>query len=456
MQIDLSAPIIDAQATAPVILCVDDEPNILSSLRRLFRPEHYQVLTAESGAAGLTILQQQPVDLVISDMRMPQMNGAQFLEQVRSQWPATIRMLLTGYADIDTIVDAINRGEIHRYITKPWNDHDILLIVRHALERQQLERDKARLEALTLQQNEELKTLNACLEEKVQQRTADLKKAHDGLVRFNSKLKSNFLVSIKMFASLIETRGGNLAGHSLRVANLARKIAVRMALPDADIEEVFVAAMLHDIGKIGLTDEVLSMPLTAMNGDQLRHYRKHSVHSAQLLMPLDELRPAATIIRAYQERFDGKGTPDNLAGIRIPVGARILAIASDYDNLQNGIMMQRKLWPDEARAAIVHGRGSRYDPAVVDVFLQVLDGITNNGITSSGTTINVAHRPAHLVAATDLLVGAALAHDLMSPEGALLLSAEHVLDARLIAQIVEFSSALTTPLLVSIYEDATQ
>lgn len=447
MQADLSAAIVDASAPSPVILCVDDEPNILSSLRRLFHPQHYKVLTAESGAAGLAILQQQPVDLVISDMRMPHMNGAQFLEQVRAQWPSTVRMLLTGYADVDTIVDAINRGEIHRYLTKPWSDHDILLTVRHALERQQLERDKAQLEALTLRQNEELKSLNTSLEDKVRQRTADLKKAHDGLLRFNSKLKSNFLVSIKMFSNLIETRGGNLAGHSLRVADLARKIALRMGLADHVIEEIFVAAMLHDIGKIGLTDELLSMPLTAMNGDQLGQYRKHPVRSEQLLMPLDELRPAATIIRAYQERFDGKGTPDRLAGMHIPVGARILAIASDYDNLQIGVMMQRKLWPDEARAAIVHGRGSRYDPTVVDVFLQVLEGAGSS---------SVVHRPSQLVGAEDLQVGAILAHDLMSPDGALLLSAGHVLDARLIAQIIEFNGTLATPLIISIYEEATQ
>ncbi len=356
-------------------------------------------------------------------------------------------MLLTGYADIDTIVDAINRGEIHRYITKPWSDQDMLLTVRHALERQQLERDKAQLEALTLRQNEELKLLNASLEDKVRQRTADLKKAHDGLLRFNSKLKSDFLVSIKMFSNLIETRGGNLAGHSLRVADLARKIALRMGLADHAVEEIFVAAMLHDIGKIGLTDQLLSMPLTAMNGEQLGQYRKHPLRSQQLLMPLDELRPAATIIRAYQERFDGKGMPDHLAGIHIPVGARILAIASDYDNLQTGVMMQRKLWPDEARAAIVHGRGSRYDPAVVDVFLQVLEGATGG---------SVVHRPSQLVAAADLQVGAVRAHDLMSPDGALLLSAEHMLDARLIAQIVEFNGTLATPLTLSIYEDANQ
>ena len=430
----------------PVLLCVDDEPNILSSLKRLFHHQHYTVLTADSGAAGLEILQQRHVDLVISDMRMPQMNGAEFLEKVRSTWPETIRLLLTGYADVGAIIDAINRGEIYRYITKPWDDNDIVLIVRHALERQQLERDKQRLEALTQRQNEELKSLNNSLEEKVRQRTEDLKKAHDGLVRFNSKLKSNFLVSIKMFSSLIETRGGNLAGHALRVADLARKISQRMALAETQMQDIFVAAMLHNIGKLGMSDALLALPLTGMTGDQLGQYRKYPARGEQLLMPLDELRHAASLIRSHQERFDGKGYPDGLAGIAIPVGARILALASDYDNLQLGTMMQRKLWPDEARAAIVHGRGSRYDPAVVDVFLQIVDGVAD---------MHNADRATCIVDVAALQIGATLAADLVSPDGALLLSAEHVLDARLIRQITDYTDTLDTPLRISIYQETT-
>lgn len=141
----------EPQAT---ILCVDDEANILSSLRRVFRAKGYRMLTAGSGREGLEILESEPVDLVISDMRMPEMDGARFLEYVRDRWPDTIRLLLTGHADIQSILDAINRGEIYRYITKPWDDSDITLVVRHALERKALEQEKKRLEALTRHQNE--------------------------------------------------------------------------------------------------------------------------------------------------------------------------------------------------------------------------------------------------------------------------------------------------------------
>ena len=139
----------DTTETVVSLLLVDDEPGILSSLRRLLRPAGYKIHTAESGKAGLAILEQEPIDLVISDMRMPEMDGARFLEQVRSRWPATIRILLTGYADVTSTIDAINRGEIYRYIAKPWDDNDLMLIVRDALERRRLQGENDRLLALT-------------------------------------------------------------------------------------------------------------------------------------------------------------------------------------------------------------------------------------------------------------------------------------------------------------------
>jgi response regulator RpfG family c-di-GMP phosphodiesterase len=165
-----SAPGTDAPP--PVILCVDDEANILAALRRVFRPLGYQVLVAESGKEALQILEQGgQVDLVISDMRMPEMDGARFLAEVRRRWPEIVRMLLTGYADMESTVAAINEGQIYRHISKPWNEDELLITVRGALERRVLEQEKRRLERLTAEQNLELKRLNAGLEEKVSERT---------------------------------------------------------------------------------------------------------------------------------------------------------------------------------------------------------------------------------------------------------------------------------------------
>lgn len=409
----------------PTILCVDDEPNILSSLRRLFRAKGFQVRIAEGGKAGLALLEAEPVDLVISDMRMPEMDGAQFLEHVRARWPDTVRLLLTGYSDITSIIDAINRGEIYRYITKPWDDNDIVLIVRHALERKALESEKKRLEALTAAQNEELKALNASLESKVQARTAELNVA-------NERLKNSFITSIKVFSTLIEMRGGNLAGHSRRVADLARKIALRLDLDSKHVQEVFVAGLLHEIGKVGFADDLLNTPVAMMKPEQLDAYRKHTVQAEQLLLPLVDLRSASDIICAQFERFDGTGFPDQLAGEMIPIAARILTLASDFDNMQIGTLTQRQLTAAEAKVIIIHGSGKRYDPAVVNAFVEVLGG---DGPRQESEKERVAELA---VPASELQAGMTLSRDLITPSGLLMLSADHVLDARLIRRILDF------------------
>jgi response regulator RpfG family c-di-GMP phosphodiesterase len=403
------------------LLCVDDEPNILSALRRLFRPVGYRVLVADSGAEALEILEREPVDLIISDMRMPVMDGASLLAMVRERWPQAIRILLTGYADMTSTIAAINRGEIFRYISKPWDDPDVLLVVKSALERKELEREKARLEALTIRQNEELKSLNASLEQKVEERTAELKQAND-------RLKQNFLVSIKMFSGLIELREGGVAGHSRRVADLCRKLAARLELDSKAQQDVFLAALLHDIGKIGFPDALLAKPVSSMSGEDMGRFRKHPLAGEAALMPLNELKEAAKVVRSHHERFDGQGFPDGLQGFGIPVGARILAVVNDYDALINGMLSAKRMTPEEAKALLVQSRNKRYDAQVVDAFIEMLGGLDKEQSKEL------------ILPATSLEPGMVLARDLISREGTLLLAADYMLDATLIRQIQEYAA----------------
>ncbi|GGC65131.1 HD domain-containing phosphohydrolase [Undibacterium terreum] len=414
------------------ILCVDDEPNILSSLRRLFRAKGYTVLTAPGGQEGLSLLESEEVDVIISDMRMPVMDGAVFLEHVRARWPDTIRLLLTGYADIQSIIEAINRGEIYRYITKPWDDNDIVLIVRQALERRHLEAEKRRLEALTQSQNEELKALNASLEEKVLARTKDLHIA-------NEKLKNNFLTSIKVFSNVIEMRGGKLAGHSRRVADLARKIAARMGLDAREAQEIFIAGLLADIGKIGFSDDLLALPVNLMNGDQLGQFHKHTIRAEQLLMPLEDLQITARILRSQHEKYDGSGFPDGLKADQIPLGARILAIASDYDNLQLGVLTQRRVQAEEAQKLIMRGAGNRYDDEVVAAFKYVVMGIEEEEVFDDVEMVPGELQP-----------GMVLSRDLLTHECVLLLPAEYALSERMIEKLVQYDTAHGSQLTVRI------
>lgn len=413
------------------ILCVDDEANILSALRRLFRPQGYNVLVAGGGDEGLETLAREHVDLIISDMRMPGMDGATFLAKARQQYPDTVRLLLTGYADMESTIAAINAGQIARYISKPWNDQDVVLTVREALERKALEREKARLEALTLRQNDELKSLNASLEQKVEARTSELKIAHE-------KLKQHFLTSIRVFSNLIELREGASAGHSKRVADLARKLAVRLNFTGTEVQDVMLAGLLHDVGKIGLPDELNSKPVSHMNGDELGLLRKHPVTGQAALMGIENLRKAGTFIRGHHERWDGQGYPDRLSGLAIPFGARIIAVANDFDGLQIGTLSPRKLKPEEAIAFIQQNRGKRYCPQVVDALVDVL-GATET-LVSSGNEMNPAA----------LKPGMVLARDLMTRDGVMLLAADFVLDESLIRQLRELEASEGTRLSIAI------
>lgn len=418
----------DMAQSEATLLFVDDEANVLSSLKRLFHPGGYCIFTAASGTQGLEIMQREAVDLVISDMRMPEMNGAQFLEQVNERWPETVRILLTGHAELTATIDAINKGHIYRYIAKPWEDSDLVLSVRQALHQRLLEKKNLGLEELTRRQNEELKELNANLEDKVRARTEEVRQTMGFLEMANEKLKKGFITSIRVFSNLIEMREGTLAGHSQRVAELSRKIAQQMGLKEADAQDVFLAALLHDIGKIGLPDYLLEKPFASLNGEERREVGNHPVKGQAALMALDQLNGAAKLIRSHHEHFDGLGYPDRLHGLEIPLGARIIALANEYDAAQIGTLLSKRLKQADAMLFIQEGRGGRYDPEVVDAFMSVMK-------SESKADSHVVELALHL---EQLRPGMTLSRDLTTRQGDLLLSREHLLDDSMIEKIASF------------------
>lgn len=399
------------------ILCVDDEPSIVAALKRLFRGSGYNVATATSAEDALAQLEQSPVDLVFSDMRMPGMDGAQLLEQVRIRWPKTTRVMLTGYADISSTIAAINSGQVYRYITKPWDDNEVLTTARQIFEHNALEEEKERLAALLSIKNQALTELTETLEEKVADRTREL-------LQLSQKLKKNYLNSIRVFSNLLEWRGGQLSGHSRRVADLSRRTARAMALSESEQQEIFIAALMHDIGQIGLPDALLAKPVPRLTEEETIQYRRHTTLGEQALMALDDMHGVSIIIRSHHERHDGQGYPDSLADEHIPLGARILAVADTYDDLQIGHLSSTPLNAADAQAMIARGRGTQFNPEVVDVFLQVLL-----------KTVPEAERPPRMLTTAQLRPGMVLARDLLTSEGAVLLAVDHMLTEDLIRRL---------------------
>lgn len=186
------------------ILCVDDEQNVLNALRRLFLDSDMEVLTATSGREGLGILEQEAVQLVISDYRMPGMNGVEFLREVRQRWPYIVRIVLSGYADTASIISAVNEGQIYKFIPKPWNDDELAMIVSHALERYALHRKNFELTVELEKKNHELLQLNHELEKLLEEKSAHLEFRSRALA-----LQQNILESIPV--GIVGIDAGNVA-----------------------------------------------------------------------------------------------------------------------------------------------------------------------------------------------------------------------------------------------------
>jgi response regulator RpfG family c-di-GMP phosphodiesterase len=278
-----------------------------------------------------------------------------------------------------------------------------------------------------------LKGLNASLEQKVAERTAELRQALSFVEQSHGELKKSFLTSVQVFAGLIELRSGpagsRLAGHGRRVADMARNLAQRLGMGDVEVQNIMLAGLLHDVGKMGLPDDLLGKAFNTLSQDQRALVMKHPVIGQNILIAIDKFKDAAILVRHHHESFDGNGYPDRLAGMSIPQGSRILAVVNDYDSLQIGTLVQRPLRPEEALAFIADNRGKRYDPATVDAFLKLISE------TRKTVPTEVPLRTMHLKP------GMVVSRDLPHRDGYLLLAKGSVLTGDIIGQLVKLEQS---------------
>ena len=355
------------------LLLVDDEPNILKSLQRLFRSENYIIYTAENGVAGLALLQQQAIDLIISDMRMPQMNGAEFLALAAELCPDTIRILLTGFADIESTIAAVNKGKIYSYLNKPWEDNELKIHIANALEQKQMREERQQLFEIINQQNAQLKDLNAQLEDKIEARTAQLKATLNKLDRAHKSLEKQYTDTVLAFAKIIEMRPGIKSGQSKYIAEKAVLVARELGVSAEDKKNILYAGMLMQIGKMSLPDKLLSQSFHLMSSSDKQHYLRHAVEGESLLNGLSQLKAASRIIRHQYERYDGSGFPDSLTKHNIPLGSRILNIIRDYVACLEGSMTGVEMPVAAALGRLIIRKENYYDPEVTDAFIKVLN-----------------------------------------------------------------------------------
>ncbi|HHT9114415.1 MAG TPA: HD domain-containing phosphohydrolase [Candidatus Wunengus sp. YC65] len=300
------------------ILIVDDEENILKSLERLLEDEGYKMFFANSGDNGLEIIKREDIQMVISDHRMPGMDGIKFLSEIKKILPDTMRIMLTGYADVDIAVKAINEGEVYRFVTKPWNNNELLSAVKQGIEYYNLQRELDRLNKLIQSQNIELKEWNLKLEQKVADQT--------------KHIRDLFLDAIKSLAFALEAKDKYTEGHSRRVTEYTTSICEKMSLSKEYIEDIQLGSLLHDIGKIGIKESVLDKKEN-LSKEEYDHIQTHVLIGERILTPIIKNETAIRVVRYHHEHIDGSGYPDGLKGKIIPLEARIVAVADAYDAL---------------------------------------------------------------------------------------------------------------------------
>lgn len=404
----------------PKVLFVDDEAGILSALQRLLRKESYDIRTTTSPEEALKLVAGEKFAAVISDHRMPEMEGTALLERVKKISPETVRVILTGYADLNATLDAINKGFVYRFLSKPWNDQELIMTVRQAVAQFDLLQENRRLHELTLAQNHELRDLNGNLEKKVEERTAET-------VRLHKDLEKSFLASVRALAGFTEMNSPHIGSHSRRVAARSKAMARLLGLPSKDAMQLEVAALLHDIGEIALPPEILRKPANLLKPNELQIWQKHVLQGDGVLRMVPHFEKASKMVRHHHENYNGSGFPDRLKGENIPLGARIIAVADAYDGILNNKADYQMATPEKALAWLLNRSAMEFDPAVLEALVASLKE-ESNGPESNEVEVSLS----------DLREGMVLSRDVRGSQGVLLLARGTALSAEHLARITIF------------------
>lgn len=387
----------------PRILIVDDEENILRSLRRVLRKSGYEIDTTHLPAEAIRMVGETTYAVVVSDQRMPGITGTQVLEQVRLLSPDSTRIILTGYADVQAAMDAINKGAVYRYLNKPWDDDELRIVLRQATDKYLLIQENRRLSELTARQNAELADLNKNLQQRVAERTWEV-------LRLNQELEQRFMAAVRVIGRLGEMHSAHIGSHAKRVALLAREAARRLGVTGRELQQVEVAASLHDIGKIRLEASLLQKPEGQLTASERQRMREHPILGEGIIRLMPDLDEAATIVRAHHERFDGDGYPDGLGGEEIPLGARVIAAVNAFDKVLNPRTGFTAMTPAIALKVVQSRVPAEFDPKVVEVLAGMLH--TKTHAAEIGNELEVSIE--------DLRPGMVLAQDLHTGRGRLL------------------------------------
>ncbi len=313
------------------ILVVDDQKDLCQTLSEVLSEEGYEVSSTGDGESALEAIRMEFYDVVLLDLKLPDMDGMRLLQEFKKVRPEIVVVIITAHATLNNVVEALNRGA-DGYITKPLDLSLAKDVIRRGVEKHRLWSEKLRL---------------------------------------GDELKEDFMATMEALAALIEVKDPYLAGHSKEVRKWSCMIAARLGLPVDEIEDIEMAAVLHDVGKIGVKGRILDTH-GSLTSREFQEVKLHPILGESALKHVKRLVKASTIVRHHHENWDGSGYPDGLKEEDIPIGSRIIGVADAFNAMTSDRPYRRALPEEEALSRLVKEKRKQFDPRVVDTFVECL------------------------------------------------------------------------------------
>lgn len=401
------------QITDP-ILVVDDEPASLTLLQEELQDIGYQVVGFTDPGPALEEIKKQKFSVIMADQRMPGLSGLELLGQARELQPSATRILITGVLQLSTVIDAINQGEVFRFVVKPWLREELLATIKNGMHRYELICHNEYLQKTTQSMNEQLVDLNRSLELQVKL----VAQKNEQLAELNNALERNLAHSIEICVHTMQTFYPTLGNQARRVYQLCQSIAQVIELSVEDSRTLKTSAWLYDIGLIGVPRQIIKRWQESpgkLDAAEIALVEQHPILGQELAVFSGHLDKVGETIRAHHECFDGSGYPDQLSGVNIPWLARLLAVAVAYASCP---------LPDtDAVEKVREGSGTVFDPEAVRAFLRA-------------QAVAVIPRKERQVMLSDLRPGMVLAKGIYTYNGLLLVPEGRQLNATYIEKVL--------------------
>jgi len=423
------------------ILCVDDDEIVLRSLSRLLKGQQYDAETFTDPLKALEHLKQHEFAVIISDMRMPQMDGAEFFNQAKKLAPDSQRILVTAFSDIDTTLSAINKGQIHGFIQKPWQNNLLLSTVTDGIEKYQLKKQNQVLQQQINAQNIALKELNNSLEQRVEKRTKQIKQVLKQLEIANASEKNEHRSTVELLYNFINANPYLDGSKAENIANTCTQIAKQLQLPKKNIDMAAMAGYLAQIGLLAMDPQLYEHPLHELSEQQRKRYYTHPSTAQLMLMPATHLHDVSDAIYHQYEHYNGNGLPKGLKGNDIPLSAMILALARDYWDAYEQCQQSEEEKHQHALETVTQFSGTYYHPKLVRALTEC--SIKCIKQQSKGGSMQI-------ISAQQLAVKMVLGHALHSHNGIMLLPKGHVFSAKSIEKLQQLEAKKPSPFRIMI------